>query len=227
MKKNKIIAAIIAVITLVLIYQSYTSEYNIKNDDADIERTIREFTTPFENSRGVREPFVIRKIQVDNKLLVFYGDKTVEGLFGFTPLNKGLNGKYQIRRTNYGGGINNISHYAFETSKGNYIAVGGSDYSQLISEYKLYTWNDKLILSDKVDGNTFLNIHKVNSEADFLKTKLFNSNGKDITRELRNDSNDVPGAGVGKAELFLLNVYILIISIVGFIISKYYWGKVS
>lgn len=224
MNKNRIIAAIIAILTLFLIYQLYSSEYNIRNNDSDIERAIMEFTTPFENTRGVVNPVVISKNEVEGNLLVFYSDKTIEAIFGFTYLQKGLNGKYQIRSTNYGPGNIAIKAYNFKTGKNNYIAVGGKGYSKDISSYKLFQWKDELIGEDEVDGNAFLRIYEGREEV-FSDIKVFNDTGTDITRELWNNLENIPSAGVGKAELFMLNVYIIIVLIIGFVISKFFWEK--
>ncbi|SNS41042.1 hypothetical protein SAMN05446037_1009128 [Anaerovirgula multivorans] len=227
MKKNKIIASIVMLLAIFIAYQLYHAEYNIRDNDVDIEKAIMEFTTPFGSNRGVKNPVIIGRTKVDNKLLVFYGDRDVEGLFGFTPLHRGINGKYQIRSTNYGGGNFYIVGYGFTTSKGNYIAVGGSGYSDKIVSYKAYpifTIDDTLeLLNDNVEGNAFLNIYEVDNEQHFPTVKIFDANGIDISRELWNDFSDVPSGGVGKAELFMLNVLIFIILAIGFTISKYFW----
>src|SRR6056297_2560824 len=117
MSKNRMVAIIIVLLTILSIYQLYNSEYNIRNNDSEIERVIMEFTTHFENSRGVENPVVISKKEVEGNLLVFYSDKNIEELLGFTYLKKGINGKYQIRRTIYGPGNIAIEVYYFETSK--------------------------------------------------------------------------------------------------------------
>ncbi len=229
MKKNRIIASIVMVLTILIIYQLYNTEYNIRDNNADIEKAIMEFTTPFGSNRGVKNPVIIDRKKVDNKLLIFYGDREIEGLFGFTPLHRGINGKYQIRNTNYGSGNFYIVGYGFTTSKGKYIAVGGSGYSERIAGYKVFPMfprDDSLeLINDGVDGNTFLNIYEVNDENKFPTIKIFDANGIDISRELWNDFNDVPSAGVGKAELFMLNVFMFIILGIGFIISKYFWER--
>lgn len=224
MNKNRLIAGIITLLTILSIYQLYNSEYNIRNKDSEIERAIMEFTTPFENSPGVENPVVISKKEVEENLLVFYSDKNIEELLGFTYLKKGVNGKYQIRSTNYGPSNIDIEAYSFETSKNNYIAVGGKEYSKNISSYKLFKWKDELIAEDEVYGNTFLKIYEVSEEV-FPVIKVFNDTGTDITRELWNNFENIPSGGVGKAELFMLNVYIIIILIIGFVISKYFWKK--
>ncbi|MTI58054.1 MAG: hypothetical protein FH760_24940 [Geosporobacter ferrireducens] len=161
--------------------------------------------------------------------MVFYGDRDVEGLFGFTPLHRGINGKYQIRNTNYGGGNFYIVGYGFKTSKGNYVAVGGSGYSRRIASYKVFSGfliEDAVeLFNGNVDGSTFLNIYEVDNENKFPTVKIYDANGTDISEELWNDFNDVPSGGVGKAELFMLNVFIFIILIIGLVISKYFWEK--
>ena len=229
MRKNRIIASIIMLLTVFAAYQLYNDEYSIRDNDVNIEKAIMEFTTPFENNRGVKNPIIIDRIKVDNKLLVFYGDRDVEGLFGFTPLLRGINGKYQIRSTNYGGANFYIVGYGFTTSKGNYIAVGGSGYSEKIASYRVFSGflkEDTVeLFNDNVYGNTFLNIYEVDNESKFPNVKIYDANGTDISRELWNDFNDVPSGGVGKAELFMLNVFIFIILSMGFIISKYFWEK--
>ncbi|MEW9123471.1 MAG: CDP-alcohol phosphatidyltransferase family protein [Thermotaleaceae bacterium] len=228
-KKNRAIASIVMLLAVFAACWVYNDEYSIKDKDVSIEKAIMEFTTPFENNRGVKNPIIIDRIQVDDKLLVFYGDRDVDGLFGFTPLHRGLNGKYQIRSTNYGGANFYIMGYGFTTSKGNYIAVGGSGYSKRISSYKGFpgflTEDEAALFNDNVDGNTFLNIYKVDRESNFPTIKIYDANGIDISRALWNDFNHVPRAGVGKAELFMLNVFMFIILSMGFIISKYFWEK--
>lgn len=224
MNKNRMVAIIIVLITILSIYQLYNSEYNIRNNDSEIERAIMEFTTPFENSRGVENPVIIIKKEFEGNLLVFYSDENIDELLGFTYLKKGINGKYQIRSTNYSPGNISIEVYNFETSKNNYIAVGGSGYSKKISLYKLFGSKDELLVEEEVNGSDFLRIYEVSSET-YPVIKVFNDTGTDITRELWNNFENIPGAGVGKVELFMLNVYIAIILIIGFIISKYFWKK--
>jgi hypothetical protein len=119
-----------------------------------------EFTTSFENSRGVENPVIIIKKEVEGNLLVFYSDKNIDELLGFTYLKKGINGKYQIRRTIYSPGSIAIEVYYFETSKKNYIAIGGSIYNKKISLYMLFGPKDELLAVGEINGEDFLIILK-------------------------------------------------------------------
>lgn len=55
------------------------------------------------------------------------------------------------------------------------------------------------------------------------ETSLYDENGNDVTEEFLIKNNlDGPKGSIGKAELFLLNVYIGIILVIGFTITRYY-----
>jgi hypothetical protein len=205
----------------------YNNEYNIRNINTDIEEAIIEFTAPFDTNKfvgnkGLKNPVIIDKINVDNNILVYYRDEAVEGVFGFTLLWKGINGKYQIRNTNYGRTYCYVDGYPFLTSKGNYVAIGGSGYNERIANYKAWLRGSEELLSNEVDGNNFLDIYRVKDKA-FPSIDVFDVNDNNITKELWNDFNGVLSRGVAKVELFMLYVFIVIILGIGFLISKFFW----
>lgn len=223
MNKNRYVAMVIFCLSLIIAYGIYSTEYFIKNDNADIEKNISTFTGNKVNA------IIVQKQIVDRDLLVFYGDRKIDGILGFTLLHRGFNGRYEITSTNYGSESHfNIDTYSFKTSKSNYIAIGGRNYDNKIKKYNLMEFDShKIIINDKsIDGDDFLNVFNLNYEYNFPILQALDGKGNDISKVVTiKEYENIPSSAVGKAELFMLYVWMGIVILVGFIIAKCFWKR--
>jgi len=222
--RNRLIGIILFCISLIVAFGLYTTEYNIRNDNADIEKKISTFT-------GDKiDAVVVRKQIVDGDLLVFYGDRKIEAILGFTLLNKGFNGRYQIASTNYGSQMGfNIDTYKFKTSKSYYMAIGGKNYNERIKKYNMINWDTHEITIEgkNINGSDFLHLYCLDYEYNyFRRLQALDDKGNDITKEvIVNEHESIPSSAVGKVERFMLYVYMGITILIGYLVSKPLWGK--
>lgn len=221
-KRNTLIGIILFCISLIFAFGLYTTEYNVTNDNPDIEKNISLFT-------GDKiDAVVVQKQIVDGDLLVFYGDRNIEDILGFTLLNKGFNGRYQITGTNYGSQMGfNIDTYKFKTAKSNYMAIGGKNYNEKIKKYNMINWDTQEITIEgkKINGDNFLHLYSLDYDYNyFRRLQALDDKGNDITKEvIVKEHESIPSSAVGKAERFMLYVYISIIIFIGYLVSKPLW----
>lgn len=217
MKKNKIIRIVIILISLILSLMLYSSEYHIRNNVEDIEKSISEFLE--------KDVTVVKYEKVDNTIFVYFSDDSKENV-GHTVLYRGLNFRYQIRQANYGSNNQILRIQEFKTLFNRYWAAFGTNYDNQIS---------KIIFDGGISEITLTNIEEMDEilvikESDnktpgmthIFKYTLLDRESNDITKEMNSyitveDSN---GFGRGKAELFLLNIFCIGIILVGCGISR-------
>lgn len=222
--RNRLIGIILLCISLIVAFGLYTTEYNIRNDNTDIEKNISLFT-------GDKiDAVVVQKQIVDGDLLVLYCDRNIEGILGFTLLNEGFNGRYQITGTNYGSQMGfNIDTYKFKTSKSDYMAIGGNNYSARIKKYNMINWDTHEITIEgkNINGGNFLHLYSLDYEYNyFRRLQALDDKGNDITKEvIVKEHESIPSSAVGKAERFMLYVYMGITILIGYLVSKPLLGK--
>lgn len=218
--KKKIIRVLIIIVSLILAFKVYESEYFIKANKASIEKGIEEFLE--------LDVSILQYKKFQNILIVYYeaagGDYN-----GSTILYRGINNRYQIRMAGYGMNNRVFSGKAFKSHGENYLAIMGTNYDLMINEVIIETCSNQKE-SFFTNGEKYL-IKVFPSETeqkDLLKGyKLYNKQGNDITKQMDEYVYKRGGFGRvrGKAELFMLYVYCFTIIAVGYFASKMFIAK--
>lgn len=247
-KRTKLLAAVLcAVLTLFLSYLLYASEYHYTIDKDDLSTAVTEFTTPFEPSF---DACVLETQMAGRTLVASFKDQAHADNYGIAVLVKGFNQRYRIIRTHIKASDYSSVVQVFPLEIGNerYYAVSGYDLSSDIHFYGLdysayknpgYLSADRVTKSIlfEVKNPQFLEIYPAdeldNRVADesgetlydygLTKTSLYDAGGKEITDTFRNESAGIRvHSGAGKAELFMLYVFIAIIMGLGVMFTRYF-----
>ena len=247
-KRTRILAAALCIaLTLVLSYLLYASEYHYKIDKGDLSAAITEFTTPFE---PVFEAYVLETQAVGNTLVATFKDQAHANNYGVAVLVKGFNQRYRIIRTKIESSDYSsvVQFFPLEVRNERYYAVSGYNLSSDIHFYGLdyLAYKNPGSLSvdrvtqsiqfdvknpqfleiypeDELDDRVVIESSETLYEYRLMETSLYDANGNEITENFRNESEGVRmGSGAGKAELFLLYVYVAIIMGLGIIFTRYF-----
>jgi len=251
-KRTRLLAAVLCVIlTLVLSYSIYATEYKYNMDKADLSGAITEFMSPFESAV---DAYVLETKEIDGVLFASFKDKSHGNVNGIAKFLKGFNQKYRIVRTKIASSEYSsvVQFYPVEIKDEQYIAVSGYNLSDEIKYYGLdysiysspgYLSKDRVRESVRfeVKNQQFLEFYQtkelekllVESVEDTLynyhltATALYNADGMEITENYRNIDDSTPdvSSGAGKAELFLVYVYIAIVIGLGIILTRYFLTK--
>jgi len=217
MTKNKIIRIVIILISLILSLMLYSSEYYIRNNVEDIEKSISEFLE--------KDVIVVKYEKVDNTIYVYFSDDSKENV-GHTVLHRGLNFRYQIRQVNYGSNNQILRIQEFKTLFNRYWAVFGTNYDNRISKIIFDGGVREISLTNIEKMDEILVIHQSDNKTSGLthifEYILLDTESNDITKEMNSyiTVEHSSGFGRGKAELFLLNIFCIGIILVGYGISK-------
>lgn len=248
-KKTRLLAAVLCVVlTLVLSWLIYASEYSFANDKSSLAAGITEYIAPFEPSV---DAYVLETKEVDGTLVVTFKDQERVNVNGVAVLVKGLDQRYRIisariRSSDYS---SVLQFFPITIKNQPYYAVSGYNLSNEIKYYGLdffaYT-NPGCLAKDRVrevikfdvKNQQFLEIfsaeelnnHFEDSIDDTLyyprlvATSMYDADWREITDNLKNqeDSGDQIKANIGKAELFLLYVYIAIVMGLGIVFTRYF-----
>lgn len=218
--KKKIIRILIILVSFILAYKIYESEYFIKVNEYSIEKAIEEFLD--------LDVSVLKYEKFQNVLIIYY--EAADGNYdGSTVLYRGFNNRYQIRMAGYGTNNRVLSGREFQSYGNKYIAIMGTNYNMLIDKVVIET-RFNMIESFMTNGEShFIRVFKSKTEwDDTLKDYiLFDKKGNDITKQMNKIvyKKGGFGSGTGKAELFLLYVYCFFIIIVGYFISRIFIEK--
>ncbi len=213
--KKKIIRILIILVSFILAYKIYESEYFIKANEYSIEKAIEEFLE--------LDVSVLKYEKFQNVLIVYY--EAADGNYdGSTVLYRGFNNRYQIRMAGYRTKNRVLSGRTFQSYGNKYLAIMGTNYNMLIDKVEIET-NSNMIESFMTNGESYIiRVFKSKTEwDDSLKDyKLFDKKGNDITKQMNKIIYKKGGSssGTGKAEFFLLYVYCFFIIIVGYFISR-------
>ncbi len=247
-KRTKIFAALLCIVlTLVLSYLLYSSEYHCSLDKGELSTAVTEFIAPFKPSFNA---YVLETNTVGNTLIVSFKDQASADNYGIAIFVKGLNQKYRIINTQIEASDYSsvVQLFQLEIRNKLYYAVNGYNLTGDILYYGLDYFayenpgslsKDRVTQSVRFDVKNpqFLEIypadvidHRVVSESaktlyeyHLIDTSLYDANGNEITENFRNESESIRGgSGAGKAELFMLYVYIAIIMGLGIIMTRYF-----
>lgn len=248
-KRTQLLAAALCVIlTLVLSWLIYTSEYNFTNDESHLAAGITEFIAPFEPSVNA---YVLETKKVDGILVATFKDKERSNINGVAVFDKGFNQRYRIisariRSSDYSSvlqifpiTINNAPHYAVSGyNLSDEIKYYGLDFFAYTNPGDLAKDRVREVIKFDVENQQFLKIlseeelesHFENSIDDTLynprlvSTSMYDADGREITDsfKIQEDSGNQVSANIEKAELFLIYVFIFIVMVLGIIFARYF-----
>lgn len=248
-KKTRLLAALLCIVlTLVFSYLIYNSEYSFTNEKSSLAAGITEYIAPFEPTV---EAYVLETKELDGVLVATFKDRERANINGAAVLSKGFNQKYRIisariRSSDYSS-VLQILPITIKNKA--YYAVSGYNLSDEIKYYGLdfsaYTQpgdpaKDRVrkVIRFSVENQQFLEIFSAeeleslfkNSTDDTLynsrlvATSMYDAAGQEITDNFRNQENlgNQLRANIGKAELFLLYVFIFLVMGMGIILTRYF-----
>ncbi len=247
-KKTKLFAALLTIaITLSLSYYIYYSEYKFTNDKGSLAVAINEFTAPFNNTVDAH---VLEIKEIDNVLVASFKDTSRVNVNGVAVLYKGFNQRYRMIRSRIETSEYSsvIQIHRIRIIEDPYYVISGYNLSDEIKYYGLdyhaylhpgSLSKDRVKESIKfnIENKQFIKVYSLKDiesifknsvdysyyDVSLLKTSMYNEEGQDITENFKiQGSTYGPKGSINKAELFLLNVYIVIVLGVGLIITRYF-----
>jgi hypothetical protein len=251
-KRTKLFAALLSVIlSLIFSYLIYSSEFKYTMDKSDLSGAITAFLSPFKNSV---DAYVLETKEIDGVLFASFKDQSDETVYGIAKFYKGFNQKYRIvqsenKHSHYS---SFVQYYSVEVKDKQYTAISGYNLTNETNYYGLNYVNysstgnsadDRVIepVKFEVKNQQFLEVYESKELENLLKipvgnnffdyylttTSLYDANGIEITENYRildDQTSDVSSA-TGKAELFVLYIYILIVIGLGIIFARYFITK--
>ncbi|MCD4711885.1 MAG: hypothetical protein K8R73_01250 [Clostridiales bacterium] len=213
MKNRRVIRIAVIIVSILLAYLLYASEYSMKPEQSSLESGIHEFLD--------KSVTVIDFIEVDNTLFVYYTLGSNDSI-GFTALHKGINSRYQIRSANYSTRNRVIDGAPFKTNGGEYLAVMGTNYDGKIARVRIKTYSGEIFSEDVLDRSEILTIFSTKEPTRIEEFQLYDKDNNDITEEMKAylTTKENHSTGVGKAELFMLYVFCFVIILMGYAISR-------
>lgn len=211
--RNKVLMIITIAIASILIGALYFSEYNIRDDMASFEKGISDY---LEKDVEVRN-----RIEINRKILVSFNLKSDEQVVGLAQFHKGLFGFNQIRRASHGYHIPFGFHYIHDNNE-NYFIVYGENYNLEIN-YLKFKFGMNTYSFDVKNQSYFLEAQTFDEPSEFYdESMLINVEGKNIKESYieKYFSNDKKQSSSSKTkmELFMLDVFIIIIASIAFAI---------
>jgi hypothetical protein len=250
-KRTRLLAAALCVVlTVVLSYLIYSSEYKFTNNKSSLSTAITEFISPFQYPV---DAYVLETKEIDGVLIASFKDQAKRNVYGIAVLVKGINQRYRIVRAKIKASEYSsvLQIYPIEIKNMPYYVVNGYSISDEIMYYGLdyYGYSspgdlskDRVTESVKFDvkNQQFLEIYNV-EEIDSLLEKaaekpfynpqlgletasMYDADGGEITGKFINheETSDQESWGIGKAELFMIYVFIAIVTGLGCILTRYF-----
>ena len=248
-KRTRLLAAVLCIaLTLVLSYLLYDSEFHYSIDKENLSLAITEFTDPLKNPV---DAYVLETKEIDGTLFVSFKDQSNPNMYGIAEFSKGINQKYRIIRTQkeLSKYSSVVETYPVNINDEQYVAVSGYNLSEEIRYYGLdyATYSEPGQLSGnrvrrsvkfEVENPQFLELYSVEELNSLLKktsngplysaylvaTSIYDTAGVDITENYRilEKGTQNMSSGTGKAELFLIYIFIAIVIWLGVILTRYF-----
>ncbi|WP_425807532.1 hypothetical protein ACHOLT_09440 [Desulfitobacterium sp. Sab5] len=220
MNKYRKIAIAIIVLTVILAFWLYGTEYSSSAEPQKISETLTDYL--FNDDVQVT---VIQTEKIDNRMLVSFTDKRYENFMGLAVFKRGLNLRWLPLSANYSSGIS-VEAHPFTIGSKDYVAIYGINCVPNITYYEYVTTdsNPEILYSNSVSESNFIDIYEFKTGY-WPKLRLFDSVGNDLAPELRKSrvNQNIPSVGVGTAEDFMINVFCLFILLIGFAIARFFW----
>ena len=248
-RKTRLFAAVISIVlTLILSYAVYAMEFEYSLDKANLSNAVTEYTAPFDEPI---EAYVLETKVIDGVLIASFKDRTHETVNGIAKFIKGLNNRYriigvQVESSEYS---SVVQYYPFESNDEQLIAVSGYNLSYEIEyyglDYSAYTkpgylsdYRVRIPVKFETDNLQFLEIYKAEELAEIAMetqevavfnphltgSSFYDENGNEITENFKIAESDFQDLrfGGGKAELFMVYVFIVLIAGFGAIMVRYF-----
>lgn len=244
-RTRKLAALWCMAITLFLSYLIYYSEYKYTDDKDVLSEVITEFSSPFNNAV---DAYVLETKEMNGVLLASFKDRTRENVNGIAVLDKGFNHRYRIisarMETSDYSSVAQIHRIKIKNQL--YYIINGYNLSDEIRYYGLdyYAYphpgtlaRDRIreTIKFELTNRQFIDIFSA-EEIDSLRedsidynydytqlwgTSLYDEDGNEITEDFIIENNYTGAGGmVGKAELFILYVFIFIVLGIGLLITR-------
>ena len=236
MNTNRKIAVAIMVLSVILAAWLYGTEYYTSSNPDKIEDTLTAYISGDDIRTGTGsspqlfvfhdlKAEVVQTKKIGNSMIVLFTDGKLDNFLGLARFKRGLNFKWRPIAANYGPGVGGSRDFSFTIGKKRYVAICGVNIDPRVVYYEYVTTdaNPVVLHSNTVSEPSFMDIYEF--ETGYWPTlRLIDSSGNDIAPELHKlHDQSAPSAGVGTAELFMINVFCGLILFVGYIIARYYW----
>lgn len=179
---RKLFKFLLFVIVIVCIgFAYYSKTYAIKNDKEVIKNRLIQFinrSTVIANNIDIKQ-----ELNIDNKKFVFF---VINDTLGDSELTKGINNKYKINTTGYGGGP--FRDEIIKTNRGKYLILKGKNFDNKISYVRVLLENKEYKIN--IPKQEYYMVYcSVPSETqmtflDINRIKFYNKNDADITVEI-------------------------------------------
>lgn len=251
-RKTRLLAAVISIVlTLILSYAVYAMEFEYSLDKAELSTAVNGYLNPVPFGGDSIEAYVLETKVIDGVLFVSFKDRTHETVHGIAKFVKGLNNRYRIIETEVDSSEYSsvVQTFRLEVNGEKLIVVSGFNLSGDIKYYGLdytaYTrpgdlsdYSVRVPVKFETDNLQFLEIYKAKELEELaLKTQevlvynprltgssFYDENGNEITENFKiaeSDFQDLSFGG-GKAELFMVYVFIVLIAGFGAIMVRYF-----
>lgn len=171
----------------------------------------------------------VELIQKENgwMYVVFSDSKYGNGFKGLARLKRGWNGKYVLYDANYGSTYP-VSLYLFRNDNSKLAIYGLIPDGRAVRFEYVKTGavsESEVVFSGRINQKAFVQVCDNDSTA-FMNLHLYDIEGNDITESYSiNKSNNAPNAGIGSAELFIVDFLCIIILVLGFLLILYCYRK--
>jgi len=248
-KRTRLMSAVLCfVLTLILSYLIYDSEYKFKNDKSDLAKAVTEYTA---SSQVKLDAYILETKEKDGALIVSFKDQSNLDVNGIAVLLKGFNQKYRIVQANIDSSNYSavVQIFPIKIKDKQYCVVSAYSLTDEIKYYGLDYWaytNSGYLSKDRVrktikfdvKNQQFLEIYQ-QEELDkqlensagvtlynyhLVETSIYDSIGSEITDnfKIQEIAKNRVSSNIYKAELFVLYVFIAIVMALGFILARYF-----
>ena len=255
MKKQKLaVVIIILLITALIAFWIYDSEYHYPNTEAGRLAAVKDYVLSAEDSMGhdlkIGTPVEVLAWQtLEDRLYIFYRADNKYNVHGIVELKKGWNGKYMPRKaemdpTSRIAGVY-LWKFASKCTDDDYIMLAGK-YDENIAyvdiEYSVtnfYNLHQEPIVKRYVYTENFLDIQDYRTAIEDIgfqyverisiyadKTRIYDAQGNDITAQYRDESVELSWvASKSTAEVFVLYLAMGFVIFFGLLIARFAWKE--
>jgi len=248
-KRTRFMDAVLCVVlTMILSYIIYASEYKFENDKSNLANAVIEYTA---SSQVKVDAYILETKEIDGTLIVSFKDQLNAGVNGIAVLLKGFNQKYRIvqaniKSSNYSAVVQN---FPIKIKGQQYYVVSGYNLTDVIKYYGLDYWaytnpgypskyrvrkhikfdvkNQQFLeiyLQEELDKHLEDSAREILYNYHLVATSMYDAEGGEITDnfKIQEVAKNRVSPNIYKAELFLLYVFIAIVMLLGIIFIRYF-----
>ena len=219
--KRRILSIVIAAVTLIATGAYYTMVYHYTAKPESLTEALTEYTGMPVEIAGIEE--------AGNRLFVLFKDPGGGPMMGYALFDRGMNTLYRPVSAGYGNSIG-VEVYPFTASGKRKVAVCGANADPRAVAYEVITVDEEppqVVFSGEIAERDFVDIYEhPKTEGLWRGLRLLDADGNDLAPELyASGMADGPGTGIGTAELFMTDIFCILILLVGFVVAKYFWDE--